>query len=609
MKKIICTLVFLLILRFTFNIGFCECQGAQSDFPEINKYSLASGNNNVDNGYYGAALATNDGPVISNLTYDSITQTSVMLFWLTDLPADSKIKWMAPDSNYQPLIFTDSIYISTKVINHIILISNLQPATIYKYYIISQNTGGMTQDSGYFITKSTSTGKVEVYFNNSVDTTVSTGEKAKGKQDFENLFLNRINNANYSIDITLWEFTYYTSISTALINAKNRGVKIRFIYNHTAYTPQIDSLIAHGIPVLKRNFDTTYSMHNKFWIFDYRNNNNANIKYLWTGSTNISHPQFHTSRNNIIVIQDESLCAVYTREFEEIWGTHTDHPDILKAKFGSRKVDNVPHILNVAGARMEAYFAPSDSVSAFLSSLYLTKPTHSLYFCMLKFELPSIENALHTIFSNGILIKGVFDSIDSKLPNSAYPRMKGLAVTNTWNPPAKVYIDKIPGLIHHKYSIIDADIKGGNKITSTGSFNWETPADIGNDENSLTIFDARINNLYFQEFHQRYKESGGESIIEQIDISVKPPINRLFQNYPNPYNSKTNIIFEITELSDVKIVVYDFLGNEIETLLNKTLKPGKYETLFNGASLESGIYLYKIFTGNFSETKRMILFK
>jgi len=266
------------------------------------------------------------GPVISNLTYDNITQTGLTVYWNTDIQADSKIKWMVSDSNYKPLIFTDSAYNANPVTNHTIQINNLQPATIYKYLVISQDTGGSTSDSGYFLTQSNSSGRIDVYFNHSVDTLVSSGEKAKGNQNFETLLLNRIDSAQHSIDITLWEFSYYNTISAALINAKNRGVKVRFICNHGAYTPQIDSLISNGIPVIKRNYDTTYDMHNKFMIFDYRYNNNANTKYLWTGSTNVSHAQFNSDKNNIIVVQDESLSAVYTREFEEMWGSHTDQP-------------------------------------------------------------------------------------------------------------------------------------------------------------------------------------------------------------------------------------------------------------------------------------------
>ena len=551
------------------------------------------------------------GPEISNLTYDNITTTSVTVYWTTDLPADSKIRWMAPDSNYQALIFTDSIYISALVTNHAIPVSNLQPATIYKYQVISQNMDAAAVDSGYFVTQSASSGKVDAYFNHTVDISVSTGEHANGSQNFEHLFISRIDSAKYSIDITLWGFSYYTSITNALINAKNRGVKIRFVYNHTAFTPWIDSLIAHEIPVIKREFDTIFSMHNKFLIFDYRYNDNPKTKYLWTGSTNVSHPQFHSDKNNIIVIQDEALCAVYTREFEEMWGSHTDLPDTSKARFGTQKTDNVPHILNVAGTRMEVYFSPSDSVSAFLSNLIQTKTTENLFFCMLKFELPEIENALHTIFIDGIKIKGVFDLANISLPNSAYPRMKGLAVPNAWNPHADVFPDTLSGLIHHKYFITDANSSGGDKITATGSFNWETPANIGNDENSLTIFDARVNNLYYQEFHSRYRESGGELIglgIGNPDIEINSGFS-LSQNYPNPYNASTSIKFTVANSGEVKIIVYDLMGRQVKMLVNEILKPGIYESAFDGSSLPNGVYLYQFSAGGITGTRRMILDK
>jgi len=103
-------------------------------------------------------------PVISGLTYDYITQTSVTLYWQTDLPADSKLMWIATDSNEEPLIYTDSLYLSAPVTSHVLSVSNLQPATIYKYRVSSQNGEGMARDSGYFVTRSLSTGSVDVYF-------------------------------------------------------------------------------------------------------------------------------------------------------------------------------------------------------------------------------------------------------------------------------------------------------------------------------------------------------------------------------------------------------------------------------------------------------------
>ena len=81
------------------------------------------------------------------------------------------------------------------------------------------------------------------------------------------------------------------------------------------------------------------------------------------------------------------------------------------------------------------------------------------------------------------------------------------------------------------------------------------------------------------------------------------------QNYPNPFNPTTNIKFNVSKLSDVRIVVYDVMGREVQTLVNQKLQAGMYETSFDGSTLTSGVYFYKLITEGFSETKKMLLLK
>ncbi len=81
----------------------------------------------------------------------------------------------------------------------------------------------------------------------------------------------------------------------------------------------------------------------------------------------------------------------------------------------------------------------------------------------------------------------------------------------------------------------------------------------------------------------------------------------LEQNFPNPFNSMTNIRFNILNTEIVKIKVYDILGKEVKTLLNEYKEPGTYQLRFDAKDLPTGIYFYKIKSGNFSETKKMIL--
>ncbi|MBK7255618.1 MAG: T9SS type A sorting domain-containing protein [Ignavibacteria bacterium] len=83
----------------------------------------------------------------------------------------------------------------------------------------------------------------------------------------------------------------------------------------------------------------------------------------------------------------------------------------------------------------------------------------------------------------------------------------------------------------------------------------------------------------------------------------------LSQNYPNPFNPVTNLEFGISKLGFVSLKVFDVLGKEVVTLVNEKLSPGIYEAEFDGSSLSSGIYFYKLEAGDFIETKRMILIK
>jgi len=83
----------------------------------------------------------------------------------------------------------------------------------------------------------------------------------------------------------------------------------------------------------------------------------------------------------------------------------------------------------------------------------------------------------------------------------------------------------------------------------------------------------------------------------------------LEQNYPNPFNPSTTIHFSVPSSEYVTINVFDVLGNEIATLVNEEKPVGTYEITWYAANLPSGIYFYKIQSGPFVETKKMILIK
>ena len=108
----------------------------------------------------------------------------------------------------------------------------------------------------------------------------------------------------------------------------------------------------------------------------------------------------------------------------------------------------------------------------------------------------------------------------------------------------------------------------------------------------------------------RIMKSTGAEYSEKYEANILPTEFVLHQNYPNPYNPATKISFDLPQDSKVNLVIYDLLGREVTRLVNYEFKvAGKYTYDFNGASLSSGVYFYRIETGKFSETKRMVLLK
>jgi hypothetical protein len=96
--------------------------------------------------------------------------------------------------------------------------------------------------------------------------------------------------------------------------------------------------------------------------------------------------------------------------------------------------------------------------------------------------------------------------------------------------------------------------------------------------------------------------------IHKISSEV-PKETKLFQNYPNPFNATSIIRFQIEDSRFVSLKVYDILGKMITTLINEKHSPGTYEILFDGSGLSSGIYYYKLETGNYSQINKLVILK
>ena len=93
------------------------------------------------------------------------------------------------------------------------------------------------------------------------------------------------------------------------------------------------------------------------------------------------------------------------------------------------------------------------------------------------------------------------------------------------------------------------------------------------------------------------------------DNSQIPVRTTLLSNYPNPFNPETVIRYQLSASIHVKLTVFDLLGREIATVVNKEQNAGTYEVKFNGSNLNSGIYMYQLIAGSFIQTRKMVYLK
>jgi hypothetical protein len=94
-----------------------------------------------------------------------------------------------------------------------------------------------------------------------------------------------------------------------------------------------------------------------------------------------------------------------------------------------------------------------------------------------------------------------------------------------------------------------------------------------------------------------------------VASSDLPTTFSLSQNYPNPFNPETTIQFALPEASQVKISVYNVMGQEVAQLLERYIDAGYHSVGWNATDIPSGIYFYKINAGNFTDVKKCVLIK
>jgi plastocyanin len=145
----------------------------------------------------------------------------------------------------------------------------------------------------------------------------------------------------------------------------------------------------------------------------------------------------------------------------------------------------------------------------------------------------------------------------------------------------------------------------------TGATSWNAPLDATHQTYSYVITQAGIYHYYcipHQSLGMIGDITANPNAIEPIGTSV-PGAYNLKQNFPNPFNPTTNIRFDLPENSNVKLIVYDILGQQQAVLVNSKLNAGSYNVDWNASAYPSGIYFYSLTTNDYKAVKKMILAK
>jgi len=514
--------------------------------------------------------------IIGAVTQTNITTSSFDLNWATNNTGDSEVNYGLTTALGQ------TVYVNESVTNHVVNISGLQPGTIYYASVTSSNVdGSSTSTVRPYATKSLSSGEIRTYFTRQVDNSYATIENAISLGTLTNdTIAAYILRAQQAVDIAIYNFTDDATIANAINNRYNAGVQVRVVADGS--TAQMGlSLLNPNIPIVERiNTSGTGIMHNKFIVID---PDSAANSWVFTGSTNWTDNNMFNDFNNIIIFQDQSIARGYRLEFEEMWGGTGAQPGNPNGVFGSSKTNNTPlqYVMGPDDIKVESYFSPTDNANGAIIKTMQTTDTN-LDYAILAFTRADIADAIiaeDDLFL--VLVRGMMEQTSDPASEFAYLQAAGQDIRSH---------EGIQYDLHHKYCIVDHSTLDSDPTVLTGSHNWSSAAQTTNDENTVVVHDARVANLYLQEFMATWSLVGVEDETNN-DMSV----------YPNP--ASYNLWVGVPVQSGKSILnIYNAQGQLVHT---EYLNAGMNQVSL--PSLAVGTYVCKVSNDTNLWTKTIII--
>ncbi|MGD8782410.1 MAG: phospholipase D-like domain-containing protein [Ignavibacteria bacterium] len=237
-------------------------------------------------------------------------------------------------------------------------------------------------------------------------------------------------------------------------------------------------------------------MHNKFAVIDnewvFTGSWNFTVTGLYGTEEDMRAGKLNGNQQHVVEIKSEDLAEIYTKEFNEMYGSRDLLPNADSSKFHKRKLDNTGHTVNVDGVRVDVYFSPSDSALSKIINLVKTEADSSIIFTIFAFSDQKLVDEMKYKWEA---------SYEDSVGERTGSRESELNPNIRWKNEAPVYKDNETRKLHSKSMVID------NDIVVVGSINWSTNGDQINDENTLIIYDKNIVNQFKQEMTARYNKA------------------------------------------------------------------------------------------------------
>ncbi len=208
----------------------------------------------------------------------------------------------------------------------------------------------------------------------------------------------------------------------------------------------------------------------------------------------------------------------------------------------------------------------------------------------------------------------------SRQPALSSPQLIAARLWANWKTNPDEFISDVPAM---NVFPVHQFIEDGYKVNYF--FEWSSGVpegipyfpyiEVSDDSHDVFAIYDRFGQQYERDANGELRKAGVKSAVTDDAADSRVPREfGLRQNYPNPFNSSTNIGFALDHPSSVKLEIYDVLGRKIHTLVSGYIEAGDYSFVWNGTDergceVASGIYLYRLTAGKFTETKKMVLMK